>query len=1134
MPGSLEVPPLNILATDPDRDARLFWIDEEARIIDASEAAYRSLGYSREALLALKITDIDPEVSAQQWPDHWRELRRTRTQRFRTSHRHRDGSVWPVEILGHYFEIEGRGYNCALVHPLTPQRETESALRESEERLSLALAVAGQGLYDLDIPTGRAIVNDAYARMLGYAPDELDLTPDIWANWLHPDDYQHMLALYDDCVEGRRDDYQTELRLRTREGGWIWVLSAGRVVRRLVTGRAVRMIGTLLDITARKESETKLKRHLDIEQAATEISALMINPKGEELDGQLHWILERIGRLTQAERSYLLTIAPDPSAPADAHAWCGANAPPDSKTIRTFKTEDLLRAFDATPQDRVVRIRYRDLADDSPYRPYLRQGKVQSALWVPIELNGRIRGLIGLDAIDHERDWGEEDTRLLRMVAEILAHTLQHLDSDRRLKDNARFLENLDRISRILTAPGPDDELMPDLLETIRDIFQADRAFFMYPGDTGNASFHIPIEATRPEWPGATATGGDTNAEGVTVITDTYFYEMVRCLMDTPGPHTLPATEEIRNSPTVRRYNIRSQLTIALHPRSDRTWILGIHQCSHERDWSETEQRLFQAIAERVGDALSQHLLLKRLRESEHRFATAFRSNPAAMTLSTLEGRLIDANARWLELSGWAAEDLVGRTSKDVGIWVDPNFRDRMIAELLQKGSIKEAPTLIRTRNGEIRHVLWSTELIELGAQPTLLSLIQDLTHQKRAEQALRLAELSIMRSADAIFWITPDGRFMNVNDEACESLGYAREELLGKAVWDINPEFPETRWIDHWNKTREQKRRRFETTHRHQDGTIFPVEVTANHIAFNGQDYDFAFVRDISDRKLADAELRRHREHLEELVNERTSALQQAMNQLVQSEKLAALGKLVAGVAHELNTPLGNARIVASTLEARLSEIGAAIDEGTLRRSQLTAFLAHTREAVDLLERNTSRAAELIGHFKQVAVDQTSMRRRRFNLHQTLNEMLVTLRPGFKHTAHHIEIEAPPELEMDSYPGPLEQVITNLVNNALKHGFAGLKSGRIRIQAHAEGADDIAILCADDGIGIAPELLDRIFEPFFTTRLGEGGSGLGLYITYNLVTVALGGRIVVDSQPGQGTTFILTLPRVGPDGQAP
>jgi signal transduction histidine kinase len=253
-------------------------------------------------------------------------------------------------------------------------------------------------------------------------------------------------------------------------------------------------------------------------------------------------------------------------------------------------------------------------------------------------------------------------------------------------------------------------------------------------------------------------------------------------------------------------------------------------------------------------------------------------------------------------------------------------------------------------------------------------------------------------------------------------------------------------------------------------------------------------------------------------------------MAQLVQTEKLAALGNLVAGVAHELNTPLGNARVVAGSLGEHLRDFAAAVDSGTLRRSQVGAFLGRTREAVDLLERNTARAADLIGHFKQVAVDQTSARRRRFDLRQTVEELLTTLQPQFKHTAHRVELDIAPGLELDSYPGPLEQVIANLVSNSLTHGFAGVGTGCIQLQTQAVDSTQVVLRYADNGTGIPAAVLNRIFEPFFTTRLGQGGSGLGLYIVYNLVTGVLGGAIQARSQPGQGTVFTLVLPRAAPD----
>ena len=170
----------------------------------------------------------------------------------------------------------------------------------------------------------------------------------------------------------------------------------------------------------------------------------------------------------------------------------------------------------------------------------------------------------------------------------------------------------------------------------------------------------------------------------------------------------------------------------------------------------------------------------------------------------------------------------------------------------------------------------------------------------------------------------------------------------------------------------------------------------------------------------------------------------------------------------------------------------------------------------------------DLIAHFKQVAVDQTSAQRRPFDLAEVVGEVVLTLRPQFKATPYRIEVDIPPGIDMDSFPGPLGQVLTNLVNNALLHGFAGLPAGVVRIAAEAQG-DRVRIQVADNGRGIAPEHQSRVFDPFFTTRLGQGGSGLGLHIVYSIVTRVLGGRIDLASQPGEGTEITLEIPVIAP-----
>ncbi|WP_348698976.1 two-component regulator propeller domain-containing protein [Duganella fentianensis] len=246
---------------------------------------------------------------------------------------------------------------------------------------------------------------------------------------------------------------------------------------------------------------------------------------------------------------------------------------------------------------------------------------------------------------------------------------------------------------------------------------------------------------------------------------------------------------------------------------------------------------------------------------------------------------------------------------------------------------------------------------------------------------------------------------------------------------------------------------------------------------------------------------------------------------QLVEQEKLAALGALVAGVAHELNTPIGNSLVVASTLEDKTEDIHQLQQTNSLRRSDLVSFIDAAREASTLLMRSLQGAAELVNSFKQVAVDQASAKRRPFNLLQASQEIVTTMRNQIRKAGHSIVLEMPEDIQMDSFPGPYGQVIINLINNTLLHAFEGRSGGEIRLWAVRLGTERVRIVFQDDGKGIAPEHQLRIFDPFFTTKLGQGGNGLGLSITYNIVTSLLDGSIRVDSEVDVGTRFTMDLP---------
>lgn len=254
-------------------------------------------------------------------------------------------------------------------------------------------------------------------------------------------------------------------------------------------------------------------------------------------------------------------------------------------------------------------------------------------------------------------------------------------------------------------------------------------------------------------------------------------------------------------------------------------------------------------------------------------------------------------------------------------------------------------------------------------------------------------------------------------------------------------------------------------------------------------------------------------------------AVLRNTQKELMHREKMAALGGLVAGVAHEINTPMGIAVTAGSLLHDRTREVEQAFGKGELKRSTLTGFLTDSRQAADLLLTNLHRAAELVQSFKQVAVDQSHDARRRVRLGQYLGEILVSLGPLYKRTPHAIELHVVEELEDEVFAGAIAQIVSNLVQNAIQHAFSADKPGRLDITLRKTERGDAELLFADNGRGMTPEERDRIFEPFFTTRRGQGGSGLGMHIVHNLTTELLGGTISVQSQPGHGAQFTLRFP---------
>jgi signal transduction histidine kinase len=270
----------------------------------------------------------------------------------------------------------------------------------------------------------------------------------------------------------------------------------------------------------------------------------------------------------------------------------------------------------------------------------------------------------------------------------------------------------------------------------------------------------------------------------------------------------------------------------------------------------------------------------------------------------------------------------------------------------------------------------------------------------------------------------------------------------------------------------------------------------------------------------------------LERAVHERTerleqqnAALKEAQSELVRQEKLASLGRLVAGVAHEINTPLGICVTATSHLVQELKLTRQELAAGEMTEESLAAFFDVVDQSLRIMTTNTQRAAALVRSFKQVAVDQSSDDIRTFNLHTYLNEVLLSLQPKLKGRPVAIDLQCPPDLVLDSFPGAVSQIVTNMVVNSLVHGYERDEKGTITIRVAQDDAM-VSFDYADDGAGMDEDTLSKLFDPFFTTKRGSGGSGLGAHILYNLATGALGGSVRAESAPGKGLRYYLRFPR--------
>ncbi|MEA2819897.1 MAG: hypothetical protein QOJ86_1901, partial [Bradyrhizobium sp.] len=543
--------------------------------------------------------------------------------------------------------------------------------------------------------------------------------------------------------------------------------------------------------------------------------------------------------------------------------------------------------------------------------------------------------------------------------------------------------------------------------------------------------------------------------------------------------------------------------------------------------------------ADAAREAAVRALAEQRLAEESYR--KLFEGSVDGIYVTTPGGRLVNANPALARMMGYdSPEDLIGGVN-DIArtVYVDPALRTEYQARMQRDGVIREFEYQVRQRDGGILWLSDSATAVrdETGQVVRYEGTVRDITDQKRAEDAIAEGRRLLQEVIDTVPAVInvkdKELRYILMNRYMAGIFGIEPSDAIGRTTSDLMSRYGAEKTDENDKRVLAAGRELGFYEEEYIDSSGVMRQWLVNKLPLFDAKGDLENIvtvaLDIGERKRGELEMRKAKDAAEAALRN----LRETQNSLIEAEKLAALGRLVAGVAHEVNNPVGISLTVASSLERKTALFASEVARGNLKRSSLNDFIEASRDASSQLVANLNRAAELIQSFKQVAADRNYSDQRAFDLADLTEQVVMSLRPGLRKHNLTLNVECQPNLLMNSYPGPYGQVLTNLFLNSVAHAFPNGRSGTVDIKVRESGKDNVEILFSDNGIGMSLDVRRRAFDPFFTTRRDQGGTGLGLHIVYSIVTNRLGGRLDLDSQPGGGTQIQIILPRVAPIEQA-
>ncbi|MEO8046205.1 MAG: PAS domain S-box protein, partial [Nitrospirota bacterium] len=789
-----------------------FWFGPDARILNVNEAACRLLEYTRDELTAMTVYDIDPNSFPERWPTQWDELKEKGSLTFETKYWSRTGRVLDMEVTVNYLQYEGTEYNCAIMRDIGERKRAQAALCLSEERYRSLYDETPTMYFTLATDGTVRSVNRFGAEQLGYQEEEL--IGHSVLGFIHEEDKETVAASLSECLATPEITRHWDFRKIRKDGTVIWVQETARVSQSS-TGETVVLV-TCEDITERKRAEQE--SHERIRQDAAMQTALLELAHLDDISLTFSTILSHVtcivADVLAVERVSLWLLSRDQTelvcqdlylrsqATHSAGSRLAASSYP--RYLAVLKESLVIGASNARVDQRTS-----EFADD-----YFLSLGITSVLDVPIRRQGKVIGVLWCEHVGMPREWVPEVQDFGASVGQTIARMIEASER-RRAEISLRQSEERYR-SLVDNAPI--------------GIFVIEAGRFVY----ANREMQRILNATRAE-----QLLGMPILDRIAQEFHTMVKDRIHQLMEKGQP--VPSLD----SQYVRLDGSRIDVAVTAIPTSF--------------DGTDVIQVLVLDIAERKRGEQEQARLIEDLTRSQQHFQAFFNWTPSAVGISTVaEGRFINVNEGFSRLTGYMREEVIGRTTLELGLWADVSERESVLREILEQGYLHNREGLLRTKFGEIRSLMVSVESIQLGSTPCLIYLCHDITERKRVEERLRRTQFSMDQAVDAIYWVDAQAKILFANEAASLMVGYSRDELLGMTVQDLNPDFAASRWPGFWEEVRQNRSMSFETVHRAKDGRLVPIDIRVSFLAHEGHEFHCAFVRDITERKQVEEALRK------------------------------------------------------------------------------------------------------------------------------------------------------------------------------------------------------------------------------------------------------------------------------------